>query len=119
MRPPMRLMPNRPPSAPGAARRLSVGVAGRGGVDAAVDSRLRGNDEERGVGSGGLNGGGKDAVGGYWKEGLRIAGRGAVTAAVDSRFRGNDEKGGCGNAGTMGFGDGGLIGAGPVWRPGG
>ena len=115
----MRPLPNRRPSAPGAARRLAVGMAGPDAVDAAVDSRLRGNDGEIGGGKDGLNSVGKDALGGYWKEGLWIAGRGVVDAAVDSRFRGNDEERGGGNDGYEdgGLGRGRIAAAGvPGWR---
>ena len=48
----MRLLPNRPLSAPGVSRRHpSVGMARPGAVDAAVGSRFRGNDEEMGGGN--------------------------------------------------------------------
>ena len=125
MRPPMRPLPNRRPSAPGAARRHpSVGMAGRGAAEAAVDSRFRGNDEERGGGNDGLGRGGKDGLVGYRKGGLRAVGRGAVDAAVGSRFRGNDEERGGGNdepgnCVNEGPGDGGLRETGRLRRPGG
>ena len=99
-------------------------AAGREAVDAAVDSRFRGNDGLGNCGNDGLGRAGKDGLVGYRKGGLQAIGRDVDAAAVGFRLRwndeerggGNDEPGNCVNEWP---GDGGLTETGQMRRPGG